>query len=288
MILAALLAAAVVKAIPLEVRVPDRATWTITAERLSEVQRDGKTTTWTLRTEKQLAYRQGGFRGAAELTITPLKAEAGGEAPPDLVKREVFPQPVTVEVRDSLEPLRFVDEKAVRRAFSELGLGEPKSKPWEDKPSPMVMAGREVAMAARGQAFPLAPGRPFEFNQDVPSPFILPVRTSVRYLLESYDPAAGRAVITWRRSADETAYKAAADRMLAFARKAKPGEEPAALTELSRMSFSRDETCRFDLDLRTGLAVKTTCENGFTHASGGLPATSTERWVITQTLPEAR
>ena len=289
MILAALFAAAAIQAVPMEVRLQDGAAWTLRAEQRHELQDRAKTEAWTLTTEKRLTWRKGGFTRNAELTISPLSATASPDAPKDLLRKRVFPQPVALEVDFQLSPTRLVDEKPARAAYAALGLGPANAKSGEIDREIAAMVARDLAMVARAQGRPLIPGQPQEYAPSVATPLGgIPAKGKASYRLESHDPAAGRAVVTWRQTVEPAAYRDAFAQMVAFTAKGKAEGAEAIAARLGKIEASRDDSCRYDIDLPTGLVVKAVCDARFAYKSEGGESISSDHWVITQTLPEAR
>jgi hypothetical protein len=289
MIATALLAAAAVKAAPLFVHLQDGATWTIRTDHSRAVVRDGKTETWSLLTEKRLTWRKGGFTHTAELTITPLTATPSAGSPPDLVKTRSFPDPVVVEVGSNLIPTRFVDEKAVRATFAKLPVVVDKNDTRTSDVAAMAMIAGDLTIVGRVQDFPLVLGTPHAYDVNLPGPAPgLQAKAKTTYVLESYDPAAGRAVVTWRQSVDPTSFRDSVTALLAFVAKAEPAKLDQIRAAIGGMTMTGEESCRYDLDLPTGLAIKADCEHVGTLSFGKTETRTTHHWTVTQTLPEAR
>lgn len=289
MTVALLLAAALTTAPPMEVRLKDGATWTLVADHSLSTERDGKTESWSLKTEKRLTWRKGGFTRNAQVTVTPLSATPGPGSPPEVAKGRSFPVEAAVEVDASLMPTRFVDQKAVRAVFAEVAGRDLAGVEALADPAAMAMIAAEMAVVGRAQAFPLVPGKPYVHQTSLPGPvagFELKARTT--YLMETYDETAGRAVVTWRQEVDPTSFNDSVASLLAFVAKASPDKLEKTRTALADMAMTRDEACRYELDLRSGLATKADCESLVSISSSKSQGRIIERWAITQTLPETR
>lgn len=279
----ALILAAAVKAVPMEVRLKDGATWTVTAERTHTEQRDGASAGWSLRTERQLRWRKGGLTGNDELTITPVKAEAGPGAAPELAAAHAFPGPVTVEVDFQLKPMSFVDPKAVRAIQAGLEPESAKGPAWRTDAAAMARIAPELALVSRGQSHPLVPGKPQIYAPTLPGP-VGPVKGQGAFTLESHDPQAGRAVIVWRQTVEPAAIRESVEQALAMARKIDPTRAERLAREMPAFTTGFEDTCRYEIDLPTGLAARTVCDL----TAGSDTHRVSDRWVITQSLPEPR
>ena len=289
MTVALLLAAALTTAPPMEVRLKDGATCTIAADHSLSTERDGKTSGWSLKTEKRLTWRKSGLARSAQVTVTPLSATPGPGSPPEVAKGRSFPVEAAVEVDASLMPTGFVDGKAVRGVFANVAGRDITGMERLADPAAMAMIAAEMAVVGRAQAFPLVPGTPYVQHTTLPGPMAgFELNAVTTYLMETYDEAAGRAVVTWRQQVDPASFSKSVASLLAYVAKATPDELEKTKSALADMVMTRDETCRYDLDLSTGLAAKADCESIVTINSSKSRGRTTERWAIAQTLPEAR
>lgn len=287
MIAVALFAAASVNAMALPVRVADGASWNITADHSREVVRDGKTEGWSLRTEKRVTWRKGGVTHNTELTVTPLSATPGPGSPPELAAGRSFPTSVTIEVDDTVAPVGFVDPPAVRKAFADIVKRDLAGQTSMADAAAMAMIASELAIASRGQDAPLVAGKPTAYEALLPGPLLgLQVSAKAVYALESHDPATGRAVVTWKQDVDPDSFKAGVAEFLKIVAKAKPQDLEKARTELGAMTMTRTDSCRYTINLASGLATNSECTFITTVTSGAKTAKTTETWAVTQTLPE--
>jgi hypothetical protein len=244
MIAAVLFAAATANAVALPVSVADGASWKIVADHSREVLRDGKADGWSLRTEKRLTWRKGGFTHNTELTVTPLSATPGPGSPPELAAGRSFPVPVTIEVDDKVGPVGFADPPAVRAVFADIVKRDLKGQTSMADAAAMAMIASELAIASRGQNAPVVLGKPSTYEAMLPGPLLgLQVKAKAVYLLESFDPATGRAVISWKQDVDPASFKASVAEFLRFVAKAKPEEVGRSQAELSSMTMTRADSC---------------------------------------------
>ena len=106
--------------------------------------------------------------------------------------------------------------------------------------------------------------------------------------LEKVDEARGIAVLSYRRAADPKALKAILDDVFddIVSEMKLAGRGPVDAKKLTAPEFEDTTTCRYEVDLKTGLPTKAECE--YTARRTDLEflqvTTRTERWAITQTL----
>ena len=117
-----------------------------------------------------------------------------------------------------------------------------------------------------------------------------PIRARDSYRLESYDTSAGRAVIVWRQSVDTAAFaRNLVESLAARMRSATPPMKPEDIREaLKDAAGTSENTCRHDIDIPTGLAVKVACQTMNRMTVQGETRGVKDTWTITQTLPEPR
>jgi len=279
-----------VQAESLPVRLKDGATWTITATHVGEAT-GPRALKWNLTTVKRLVWSAPQRGRNARLTVIPVSATVSADSPPELARARSLAVSATLEVDEVLTPGALVNVDAVRAAFQEvLGRDIRGSEALADAAAKAMIA-TEVGWAARGQGGELDPGKTVESDGEVENPFGgAPIKVRDNYRLESYDRTAGRAVIVWRQSADSAAF--ARDlvagleaRMKSATPGLKPDEVQAALKDVSG---NLESTCRHEIDIPTGLAVKVDCRRINTITFQGETRGSTDTWTITQTLPEPR
>lgn len=289
MIALALFAAAAPKAVPMSLHLADGASWTIAADHSRKIEQAGKVNGWSLHTEKRVTFHRRRDGGPDELTVTPVSAEAGESSPPELAKARSFPVEATVQVDQQLTPVGLSDPKAVRRVFADLVQRDLKGSESLADASALVMIGGELGVASRGQAMPLVPGKPSVYDAVLAGPLAgLQIKAKASYVLESYEPEAGRATVVWRETVDPDSFRASVGAFMAIAAKADPATREKAAAALAGMSMTRSDVCRYQIDLGSGLAEKTDCTIASTITNGGEVAKTTETWSISQTVPESR
>ena len=270
----------------LPVRLKDGATWTITANHVREAT-GPRAQHWNLTTVKKLVWSAPQRGRSPRLAVIPVSATVSADSPPEVARARSLAVPATLEVDEVMTPGAVVNVDAVRAAFQEvLGRDIRGSEALADAAAKAMIA-TEVGWAARGQGGELDLGKAVESDGEVENPFGgAPIKVRDNYRLESYDLTAGRAVIVWRQTTDSVAFaKDLVAGLAARMKSAKPDEVQAALKDASGNLGS---TCRHEIDIPTGLAVKVDCRSTNTITIQGETRGSTDTWTITQTLPEPR
>jgi hypothetical protein len=287
--IAALLAGAPALALDMPLKLEDGATWTITAEHTHSKTDDGKPQAWTLRTVKQLTWSAPKNGKSGQVLVTPLSATAAEGSPPELAKARSFPIPALLDVDDTLAPATIVNVDEVRAAFAGVVGADITGQEEMADDAAMAMIASELSYASRSQGEELAPGEVVSYDDELPNPFGgPPIKAQGVYALESHDAAGGRAVVTWRQSLDPTSLRASLAQRLAEVIRAEPASRAEAEEAFGQMDVDRDDTCRHEIDLATGLAIKAQCRLANKVTAGGRLVESVDRWTITQTLPKTR
>jgi hypothetical protein len=269
---AALAAAAPADAEDLPVRLKDGATWSISAEHVRSETRNGARQGWTLNTVKQLRWTQGAD-GGGRLTVRPISAEADGGSPAGLAQARSLAAPATLQVAEDLSPLSIVNLAEVRAAFAEVVGQDIRGREALADQAAMAMIASELSRAAAGQGSALERVKPLVGEDETPNPFGgPPLLTHVTYTLDSYDAAAGRARVSWRRVLDADDLKRKLSAVMASA-------------NMETLSLEISEACTHEIDIPTGLAVTTNCSSETKASDGVRQDTASDRWTITQSLP---
>ncbi len=282
-------AATPVAAADLTVHLKDGATWTITAEHAQAGEGAGAGHNWSLTTTKRLTWHHGANGAPATLTVTPLSATAGPNSPPEVAQARSLAIPATLYVDGGLTPGRVLNPEAVRAEVAKLITSTSHPDPVMLDAAAKAMIASELAVIARAQGLGFGADGTISADVDMPSPIGgPPMRGKQIAVLESVDMASGRAVVHWRQSLDPDAIKMAAAAVLA--KMAKDGVEPAKIeafqATLATAKMSNDSDCRHQIDVPTGLAAKVECTSTISVTMQGHTQTATERWLITQTLPD--
>lgn len=271
------------------VRLPDGATWTITAEHSRSIEGD-RPQAWSLTTIKRLSWRAGGAGKSATLTVTPISAVPGAGSPAELARARSLAIPATIEVSEDLMPQSIVNTEEVRAEFSKLAADMVAKAPVElVDASIMAMVASETAQAARLQGLSLNIGQSISAEGAMASPFGgAPIKTIETAKLESYSAKDHRGVLVWSQKADLASLRDAIIDMLTTGAHGDPAKLAEAKVALASFSATMESTCRGELDATTGLAAHVECSQVETVSQGGKAQRVTERWLITQTKPEIR
>ncbi len=291
------LAASPAAAEALPVRLEDGATWTVTIERQRDRQRpDAPPEKVALRTVSEAVWAKGS--DTDQLTLTPRSAEAPGAAPgaPDL--QSLMGGAVVLDVDETLAPLRVRNWDEVRQGLE---------KAMESAtPEPAVRAevkgliGRLSAEAAGqavspgwslvslGQGVNLEVGEESSYEDSLPNPLGGPPIASVgTFKLESYDKGGGRAVVLWNQTLDpKSASESIAEAVQAMTERLAPEKAEEARKALAGARITREDACRYEIDIPTGLAFSTTCTITMANTVQGQTMRNVDRWTITQTRPQ--
>ncbi|WP_340647516.1 hypothetical protein [Phenylobacterium sp.] len=279
-------AATPVVAQPLPVQLVDGAVWTVTSVHAREESKGGTTTVWELTTKKHL--RLSGKGKARRLTSTLLSATASPGSPAELAQAYSQFVPAVFEVDDALTPGAITNMPEVREAFVKAtGLDTRGTEDLADT-SARIMVSNDLQLAALGQGGDLELGEPVAYDESLPNPFGGPPITSKGvFTLEAYDKALGRAVIAWRQEIDPASLHAS---MLVaipdLSKRLAPDKVAEAKAVFEQMKLERSTVCRHEIDIPTGLAISAQCTTRVVSGFSGATSSVTDRWTITQTLPE--
>ena len=289
----------------LPINVADGASWTIESARVRVDEVGAATRRMESGARYQASYRDGA--DGAVLTLKPLGGSLYGltVGAAALSRSDL---PLEVDVDERLIPIRARNWPALREALLAL-----LDAPTADGPPVDPMVGETARAVFRslhdeqapeimfppfhylgfGQGRALDPDQPQAYEDQVSN--LLggpPIKTRGSFVLESHDRQAGRAVVVWSQAPDPESLAASVrDANNALIAKTGPaGRDEVAEKAIGRMNaMTRDDRCRFEIDVPTGLAVKTECASTIgLSIPGEPPARSTTTWTITQTLPEKR
>ena len=289
----------------LPINVADGATWIIESVRVRVDEVGSATRRIESGARYQASYRDGADGGV--LTLRPLGGSLYGEVvgAPALSRSDL---PLEVDVDERLTPLRARNWPALREALVALldapTAGGPPVDPKVGETAKAVFRSLPDERAAAimfpplhylglGQGRALDPDQPQAYEDQAPN--LLggaPIKTRGSFVLGSHDRQAGRAVVIWSEAPDPESLSASireANKAL-IAKTGPAGRDDVADKAIGQMSTaSRDDRCRFEIDIPSGLAVKTECASTIgMSVPGEPPARSTTTWTITQTLPEKR
>lgn len=291
-------AAAPAAAQDLPIAVPDRATWTMTVERTRERTREGATpqilrSTSTTDVDWAATGEEG---GVATLRLRSVRLDSPGAAAIDTAG--LLNQPVELEVDASLAPTRVRNWPQVR-ALLEQEIDKATPDATAAAAAKRIFAGlspeqavqvvaREWSLATLGQGTSLELGKPVSYKDKLPNPLGgPPIDTDGTFELQSYDKAGGGAVIAWTQAFDPKSASASIRQTLnAMTVRLAPDRAKEAEIAFADMSISREDACRHEIDIPTGLALKVVCTSAITSGARGETATNLDRWTITQTRPQ--
>ena len=281
----------------LPVTLPGHATWTMTVERTRErtrqdvapqIARSVSTTDvdWT-------AGDDGGV-----ITLRIRSAPLDGPGASGFAASSLLDQPIVLEVDSSLAPTSIRNwsqvlarlEQNIDRTVTEPAAAAAK-KIYSDM-SPELAAqvvSRELSLVARSQGTALTLGEPVSYEDALPNPLGGPAIKAVgSYELQAYDAVAGRAVIAWRQAMDpESARKSLTQALTAMTARLAPDKLKEAEAAFTGMQIGREDVCRHEIDIPTGLALKVVCTSAISNSAKGETATNLDRWTITQTRPQS-
>lgn len=284
--------------LPVKVRNGD--SWIQTSQHTRKDVRNGVETSQTATLVVRATYRE--EFGVATLRHEFVSANADGASASEVATAAAqagLVYPAVLEVDESLTPVRVQDWAAMReRVFEGLRRVTDDDQAFEAvRASFEKLDGAQAATMFKQQAFVgLGQGTALELEEphryDSHVPNLLggpPIKASGEFVLVSHDPAQGRAVVTWSQRPDPEAMavslKASMEALLA---RAAPEKLEALRAEFAEMKLERQESCRFEIDVRTGLSEKTVCTVEIRSGTPRETAIRTETWTITQTLPEKR
>lgn len=282
---------------PLPVRIADGAAWTMTVEHARDGIRAGKREAWSVTTITKLVWAKG-RKDAGRLTVTPISTVPGPGSPAEMSAAAKLEVPIVFEVDDSMTPLRIVNLPEVRKAFEAMteAMGAPATGPARDvianltDASINAMAAQDLMRFALAQGSDLEPGKEVTYEEDLPNPLGgPPIRSTGAVRLEERDEAAGRAIILWRQAFDPGSAAASMQVWLDRILKNVPPEKMAeARGALATAKLERNDSCRYEVDLSTGLVARAECKAGIVAGAASQVSHRNDTWVITQTLPEKR
>jgi hypothetical protein len=293
--LLALAAPAAAQAEPLPVKLKDGASWTQTIVKTRTDERDGATKTIATTTVLKVAYQAGEPAMLRETFVSVASADVPADALPKLTAQMQLVFPAVLEVDEALTPKRVVNWADLKAQIPKLG-GDPKvleavSATFgsiDDKAAASLF--KEQALVSLGQGTDLAVGESRPYEDQVAN--VLggpPIKTSGEFKLVSHDPAARRARVTRRQAlAPAAAAQSIGQSIELIAAKLDPEKASEAKAALAGLSLERQDVCRHEIDIPTGLAAKVDCTVSITSGLPGKVAKRTERWVITQSMPESR
>jgi hypothetical protein len=266
----------------------DGATWTITAEHTRKAN-FGQAPTWGLVTVKRLTWHAGGKGQADTLTVTPISSKALPGSPVEVETARSLAIPATLAVDEGLTPGPVLNKEEARAEVVKLAPSAAGGPVSVVDAAAKAMIASELMMTSHAQGLPLQPGKPVSASADMPNPIGgPPLRATESASLESIDRKAGRAVVIWRQVLDPEAFKASAEGMLAAMAKGKvaPERMQEARAAFADASMESQTTCRHEIDIPSGLAIKTQCDMTMATTLQGKTQQVAEHWTITQTLPE--
>lgn len=292
------LVATAATAAPIPVRLQDGASWMLKVELTRTTERAGKTEEMSLATTQRLTWKKGA-NNVGLLTVTPVSATPGPGVPPEVAQAAQFEIPVIVEVDGDLAPQSVVNmaelRKSLQATLARLGAGQ------DTQAVERIFAGitdagvsalatKDLGQLALVQGSNLDVGRDVSYDDSLPNPLGgTPIFSHGTVRLDALDRQAGTAVILWRQSYDpQSVTKSLTAIVDKVAASGVPARADEARAMLATMKLERDDSCRYVIDLKTGLVASADCTNKVIAGGGNEVARRTERRVYTQTLPEAR
>lgn len=283
-----LLAAGPAAAEELPVRLSDGATWTMTVEHARERESDGVHKATTSTTVTRLVWHD------RTLTVHPVSAIArSGTTEGNIPAIGI---PIVLSVDEALTPVEIRNETEVRAAVEAIiALVLPDAKQRGDVTNVMpslvdttmsAMATANLTRAALGQGTSLDMGKTTAYEDSLPNPLGgPPIVSKASFKLEAYDQQAGRAVVSWRQTLDPDSVRASVTIALT---KVAPDKVDEARAAYATMKIEREDACRHEIDIPTGLAVKVVCTTETVMDVAGQAGRNSDRWTITQTLPQTK
>lgn len=273
----------------LPVTLKDGATWTITAEHTRSGEGLGPMHNWGVATVKRLTWHAGDKNRPATLTVVPVSAKALPGSPAEIATARSLAIPATLAVDEGLVPGPVLNRDEVRAEFARIAPGAAGASAAIIDASTKAMIASELGMTSHAQALPLKIGQPISAEIDMPNPLGGPPLRGVESAsLESLDRGSGRAVVMWRQVLDPAAFKASVRGMLAAMAKGKlsPEKIEEARKAFADASTESQTVCRHEVDIHTGLAVKTECDMTMATTMQGKTQRVSEHWTVTQSPPE--
>jgi hypothetical protein len=270
------------------VTLKDGATWTITAEH-TYAANFGQAPSWGLVTVKRLTWHAGGKGQADSLTVTPVSSKALPGSPVEVETARSLAIPATLAVDEGLTPGPVLNKEEARAEVVKLAPSAAGGPVSVVDAAAKAMIASELTMTSHAQGLPLQPGKPVSALAEMPNPIGgPPMRATESASLESVDRKTGRAVVIWRQVLDPAAFKASTEGMLEAMAKGKvaPEKIQQARAAFADASMESQTTCRHEIDIPSGLAIRTVCDMKLATTLQGKTQHAAEHWSITQTLPE--
>lgn len=275
----------------LPVKIADGASWTLVARHDREAVGAGKN--FSVVITKKLTFRRIDNKHG-RLRMDHLAVEALSGIPPEAAFTQTLDIPVEFDVDPTLSPIEVENLEAVRAATRSMILKSGATSQQIDdmlKKSPnllddtaMALVAKEISMAGRVQGLALSEGAPLHSTDQTQNPMGgPPIRTDVVISLDKIDGTAGRAFVTLSAKLDP---KSMHDSMMVAFKRLSTSPDAAALAEADKTRVVNETTCRNEIDMATGLALKVQCETRTTVINGASERGVIDRWTITQTSPE--
>lgn len=294
---AALAAAGPTAAEDLPVRLPDAASWTFDVERTRErTAPDGKVVTAKATSRTSVTWRRAGDGGRAVLRTTQAKLDGASAESSELAP--LLDLPIELDVDETLAPQRIDNWPRVLEALDAViatTVPDPKLVPAArsvyadlspEQAARLLM--RDWALVSLAQGSSLSIGQPVSYQEKLANPLGGgPIDAVGTFELESYDAAAGTAVVVWRQAFDpKSAAASIAASIEGLAARLTPEHAAEARKAMADMSIARDDHCRHEIDIPTGLALKAVCSTRIAVVGQGSTRTALDRWTMTQTRPQ--
>lgn len=282
----------------LPVTLPGHATWTMTVERTRErTRQDAAPQIARSVSTTDVDWAADGDGGVITLRVRSAQLDGPGASGFDA--SSLLGQPIVLEVDSSLAPTSVRNwsqvlawlEQNIDRTVTEPAAAAAAKKIYSDM-SPELAAqvvSRELSLVALSQGTALTLGEPVSYEDALPNPLGGPAIKAVgSYELQAYDAVAGRAVIAWRQAMDpESARKSLTQALTAMTARLAPDKLKEAEAAFAGMQIGREDVCRHEIDIPTGLALKVVCTSAISNSAKGETATNLDRWTITQTRPQS-
>jgi hypothetical protein len=289
-IMLGLLLAAPAGAETLPVKIADGASWTLVARHDREAVGAGNN--FSVVITKRLTFRRTD-QEHGRLRVEHLAVEAVSGMPPDVAFTQTLDIPVEFNVDPTLSPIKVANLEAVRAATRSMILksgGTPEQIDDMLKKSPgllddtaMALVATEISMASRVQGLTLSEGAPLRATDMTQNPMGgPPIRTDVVISLDKIDRTAARAFIVFTAKLDP---KSMHDSMMVAFKRLSKSPDAAAQAAADQTHVNNETTCRNEIDIATGLALKVQCETRTTVTNGATERGVIDRWTITQTSP---
>ena len=291
---------AVAEPIALPVQVTDGASWVVESIRERIDERGGEPR--RIESKSRFAIRYQAQADGGLLRVTPTEGGLYGEV--EGVSLKEFDLPLEIQVDESLTPLRLQNWPVVREAlfrfFDAQAAKNPALSPkvadavkgiFRDLPAeqvPVTMAPVFTYLGL-GQGLSLSRGQPTTYEDQLPNPLGGGlIKTNAAFVLESYDQSAGRAVVVWTQALDPKSLAAnLRSSMRALVDRAGiPGDQAKMEEAMAQASMARDDRCRFEIHIPSGLAITAECASTLDISAQNRKARRIDRWTITQTVPE--